>query len=176
MKELGLIGILGGAHNPGMRFRKLRIAWSVFCGLATVLLIALWARSYYWFDAWRIDPIYKAYSIGGQSGAGCFVLDGVNSFTPAFPQTKFRYRGTTLDPFMPELPPSSRVWGGFSARIEGRDYFSFCVPYWFLVLAATTFAGIPWLPWWSSRFSLRTLLIATTLVAVVLGVIVWATR
>ncbi len=29
-----------------MRFRKLRIAWSVVWGLAAVLLIALWVRSY----------------------------------------------------------------------------------------------------------------------------------
>ena len=29
-----------------MRFRKLRIAWSVACGIAAVLLIALWVRSY----------------------------------------------------------------------------------------------------------------------------------
>jgi hypothetical protein len=34
---------------------------------------------------------------------------------------------------------------------------------------------IPWLPW-SKRFSLRTLLIATTLIAMVLGIIVWTTR
>ena len=33
-----------------MRFRKLRIAWSVACGLACVLLIVLWARSYWWCD------------------------------------------------------------------------------------------------------------------------------
>ena len=31
-----------------MRFRKLRIAWSVVCGIACVLLIALWVRSYWW--------------------------------------------------------------------------------------------------------------------------------
>ena len=30
----------------GMRYRKLRIAWSVVCGIACVLLIALWVRSY----------------------------------------------------------------------------------------------------------------------------------
>ena len=30
----------------GMRFRKLRIAWSVVCGVACVLLIVLWVRSY----------------------------------------------------------------------------------------------------------------------------------
>jgi hypothetical protein len=29
-----------------MRFRKLRIAWSVFWGIACVLLIVLWVRSY----------------------------------------------------------------------------------------------------------------------------------
>ena len=37
--------------NTLMRFRKLRIAWSVGCGIACVLLIVLWVRSYktlYW--------------------------------------------------------------------------------------------------------------------------------
>ncbi len=33
-----------------MRFRKLRIAWSVFWGLAAVLLVVLWVRSYWWVD------------------------------------------------------------------------------------------------------------------------------
>src|SRR4051812_46463488 len=35
-----------------MRYRKLRIAWSVVWGIACVLLIALWVRSFsYWDDA-----------------------------------------------------------------------------------------------------------------------------
>ena len=33
-----------------MRFRKLRIAWSVGWGIACVLLIVLWVRSYWWVD------------------------------------------------------------------------------------------------------------------------------
>src|SRR3954453_23888497 len=33
-----------------MRFRKLRIAWSVFWGLACLLLIELWVRSYFFAD------------------------------------------------------------------------------------------------------------------------------
>src|SRR3954454_1795746 len=33
-----------------MRFRKLRIAWSVGCAVACVLLIMLWVRSYWWCD------------------------------------------------------------------------------------------------------------------------------
>src|SRR3954453_6300044 len=35
-----------------MRYRKLRIAWSVFWGLGAVLLIVLWVRS-----CWRCDQI-----------------------------------------------------------------------------------------------------------------------
>jgi hypothetical protein len=59
------------------------------------------------------------------------------------------------------------------------------IPYWFLIaislvvgycLSATLtaiYAGAANLPW-ATRFSLRTLLIATTLIAVVLGLAVWA--
>src|SRR5947208_1113873 len=38
--------------NPLLRYRKPRIAWSVFWGLACVLLIVLWVRSY-----WRRDIV-----------------------------------------------------------------------------------------------------------------------
>src|SRR3954451_10336249 len=33
-----------------MRHRKLRIAWSVACGIICLLLVALWVRSYFSFD------------------------------------------------------------------------------------------------------------------------------
>jgi hypothetical protein len=48
------------------------------------------------------------------------------------------------------------------------------MPFWIPVLLMVTLAEIPWIT--VRRFSLRTLLIATTLIAVVLGVIVWMTR
>ena len=47
------------------------------------------------------------------------------------------------------------------------------IPFWAPVLVLSLIAVAPWLP---QRFSLRTLLIATTLVAVVLGLIVWSIR
>ena len=48
-----------------MRFRKLRIAWSVVWGLACVLLIALWVRSYWYWDDVTIASIPPcAYGIG----------------------------------------------------------------------------------------------------------------
>jgi hypothetical protein len=45
------------------------------------------------------------------------------------------------------------------------------VPYWLLLLLATTITATPWIKW---RFSLRTLLIVTTLVAVTLAIVVAA--
>jgi hypothetical protein len=48
------------------------------------------------------------------------------------------------------------------------------MPYWFATSFATVLSALPWLLWWPKRFSLRSLLIATTVIAVVLGVVVWA--
>lgn len=45
---------------------------------------------------------------------------------------------------------------------------------WPLVVAALAAAAAPWLPW-PARFSLRTLLIATTLAAFILGLAVYIT-
>jgi hypothetical protein len=55
------------------------------------------------------------------------------------------------------------------------DRRSMCLrtPYYSLVVLAASFVGLPWFRY---RFSLRTLLIATTLIAMVLGLIVWAVR
>src|SRR5688572_16841861 len=35
-----------------MNYRKLRIAWSVWCGVVCLLLIMLWVRSYSWADVY----------------------------------------------------------------------------------------------------------------------------
>jgi hypothetical protein len=49
----------------------------------------------------------------------------------------------------------------------------FKVPYWMLVPSFAILAGAPWVP---RRFSLRTLLITTTLVAVGLGTVIYMAR
>jgi hypothetical protein len=51
--------------------------------------------------------------------------------------------------------------------------WQFVAPGWVLGGLCVAVAGLPWLRW---RFSLRTLLIVTTLVAVVLGLAVYAGR
>src|SRR5262245_21096640 len=44
-----------------MRFRKLRIAWSVVWGIACLLVIVLWVKSYWWVSGIETpfgNPIY----------------------------------------------------------------------------------------------------------------------
>jgi hypothetical protein len=81
----------------------------------------------------------------------------------------------TDDPIMryaqSAVPFSSPLWGEFDqkfANFGGTLEGSIVIPCWFSVLLVTTLAVAPWVRW---RFTLRTLLIATTLVAVLLALI-----
>jgi hypothetical protein len=70
------------------------------------------------------------------------------------------------------MPNSETGWDrhGMSGRSWGANSTGVMVPHWFGASSFASMAGLPFLRW---RFSLRTMLIATTLVAVGLGLIVW---
>jgi hypothetical protein len=55
----------------------------------------------------------------------------------------------------------------------GKDYLVTDVPHWFLVLVSALSGALPCL---RCRFSLRTLLIATTIIGLALGLIIATTR
>jgi hypothetical protein len=63
---------------------------------------------------------------------------------------------------------------GLSTKQEILNEFGsdIWMPTWVLIVATVTIGVIPWIHW-SKRFSLRTLLIAITAVAVVLGLVMW---
>jgi hypothetical protein len=163
-----------------MRFRKLRIAWSVAWGSASVLLIMLWVRSY-----WRYDMLaFPSQSIGLGSIQGELVYSSTNfpsnswpKFIRVGPQSQQwtvhseSITGNTGFPLMKDGQPVTRTIGfGWFSSVHWLYVF---VPHWFLVLVTTAAAFTPWILR-KNRFSLRTLLIATTLVAVVLGLAIWA--
>jgi hypothetical protein len=153
------------ASGSGMRFRKLRIAWSVWWGVVCLLLCVLWVRSY-----WQVALILCKF----HNGALIVVLSqpGVIGLAIAHEET--------VEPWTIFKAPTAawlksggakqleRTRGGFLARNE-----AILTPYWFWFLITAALAGTPWL---RLRFSLRTLLIATTLVAVGLGLIVYLAR
>jgi hypothetical protein len=153
-----------------MKHRKLRIAWSVGWGIVAVLLVALWMRSFKEFIVGYNGPKLGSVVIGVGCTPGVLsfgVTDsGVNQPWSVRRIDEESYKGlfgsTTL--------PWSRLWGTFSINGDGL-----IVPYWFASFFALAMSTIPWIRF-SNRFSLRTLLIATTLIAFMLGLIVWATR
>jgi hypothetical protein len=146
-----------------MRFRKLRIAWSVMWGVACVLLVVLWLQSHSWFGSLVAPSRYKSGTARIESGGGELLFTW---------QTHDYPRSWTIT--------SSRITEGPPTQLRYRwewmfsnNYVVIACPYWALVVASAAIAPMAWLRW---RFSLRTLLIATTLVAVVLGLIVWTVR
>ena len=162
---------------PPMKYRKLRIAWSVGWGLIAVLLCVLWVRSYDWYDSMSGDVLARtegesevATSVIINSWGGVVLLHtSVNSLVVRPLYKYWRLDSTYHAGFLWE-----DTWS-FARRPSWR-HVRVTMPHWFLVLIATSFGALPWLPWWSNRFSLRTLLLATTLVAVVLGSVAWAVR
>jgi hypothetical protein len=141
-----------------MRIRKLRIAWSIVCGIACVLLIALWVRSY-----WNVDSIITKLGLIS-SVEGSFVSTSLFHLSPT------DTHAWEFDEHSYEITFPESTFLGFHFVGDTLGWVAL-VPQWFVVLAAVTLAAAPWLRW-SKRFSLRTLLIVTTLVAVVLGLIV----
>jgi hypothetical protein len=163
-----------------MKFRKLRIAWSVGCGLVCLLLIVLWVRSYS-VNAFviRDTGVHRGFigSRAGKIGFQWLALElkfrdssqwqvGTDSVSTSDNYSKNLFRHFDFVP-----PPSYAL--GFQWR-KRSDGWEAELPMWFPVVVASLLVSIPWINTW--RFSLRTLLIATTLVAVLLGVVIYAVR
>ena len=151
-----------------MKFRKLRIAFSIGCGLACLLICVMWIRSYWTFYACR-DSIWHVQSARGvlvvfevpqtdEWQTWSFPVDGVGPTE----HLKYLMSGS--------LKTLSQRIASLSTTVSNVGPPLAVLPYWIVVLPLTALAAAPLVRW---RFSLRMLLIATTLVAVVLGLIVW---
>jgi hypothetical protein len=150
-----------------MKFRKLRIAFSVTCAIACVLLIVLWVRSYWWEDdfAYKGDIAMSGVQ-SAEAGIGVY-----RNWSPDRPMGI----GWVLESFC--IGPQEVVSGsGFVWEYLPSDRFVVAVPYWFPTAILATLAVLPWIRHFKWRFTTRTLLIATTLVAVVLGAAFYSSR
>lgn len=149
-----------------MKYLKLRIGWSVMWGLTAVSVIVLWARSYQHYD-------FASHNFFGSQGVIIESIRGVAfiKYAPGAPIVN-GYGSSAPDPSRkPAGTFPTGTWGGFafSTRSGGRVS---AAPFWFLSLIAIAFTIGPWAQT-IRRFSLRTLLMAITVVAVGLGLIVW---
>jgi type VI protein secretion system component VasF len=123
-----------------------------------VLLIALWARSYMKCESLSFNGGHRIASLGGS-----LFLDG--NFVVLSGKLTASHRRM----FGNELQYVTTDW----SKVRARAGSGLQVPYWIVVFATLTLSTPFWVRW---RFSLRTLLIITTLVAVALGAIVYAVR
>ena len=143
-----------------MRFRKLRIAWSVACGIVCLLLIALWVRSYWWIDNSLVLQNPAIVSLRGKLLVATR-LEVVRG--PDDTSTSFDHRNWLIHGYSNRLS---------DIKVENVNAIA-TLPIWIPTALFATFGAAAWFRW---RFSLRTLLIVTTLVAVVLGLVVYIAR
>lgn len=135
--------------------RYLRILFSSMFLVACLLLIALWVRSYSWLDRLRIGDNAAA-SINGR-----LIANAVYNTSKTHPELMETFsRHASADNYF-------EIWmarqGALIPVGLGKS-----IPFWPLVAATATLTILPWLRW---RFSLRTLLIAMTLIAALFGII-----
>jgi hypothetical protein len=156
--------------------RLLNIA-SIVCLVLCVALMGMWVRSYWWTDNLHFKPS-GTFLVDGASSSGRVAIRAISS--------------TTINPnegwftFIPPSPVGN--WRSDLAKMDrrfstvagfglvrDRNVFTIMVPYWFVVLIVGALSFAPW-PRVNHRFSLRAMLIAMTLVAIVLGLIAWLDR
>jgi hypothetical protein len=154
--------------NTLMSFRKLRIAWSVFWGVACVLLIVLWVRSYRLRDeiASLLTPTNGIYfeSLEGRTGLHYYHSSDMRNWQSSA-------ESAPVVDYMRDMS-GPRFEFEVSGMANGT-ITHIAAPYWLVTTSVAILAATPWIRQLRWRFSLRTLLIATTLVAVALGLIVW---
>jgi hypothetical protein len=159
---------------PSSKLKYLRIASSVFCLTICAGMAFLWARSYSTRDvvAWRVYDarMFRVFLIQGQLEFETYANQGAQeNYISAMSIEEYDAADSGLFFLKPE-PRKSPHWGWERTR-TGR--FSVYVPHRFIVLLSgvlgVIFAVLP-----SPRFGLRSLFIATALIAILLGtIIVW---
>lgn len=149
--------------------RYSRIAWTAGCGIAVVLLIVLWIRSYSFQDQLGGTVIHPR-RVSIKSRFGLMEIQAKTNPTPfKTPREWVSHRMNNSDryTFSTMGPRTKFGFALFNWVPEGRT----CIfPYWFLALTTSLCAAATWLRW---SFSLRTLLLSTTAFAVLLGLVVY---
>lgn len=142
--------------RPRLNLHTLRIVWSVGCGIACVLLIVLWVRSY-----WQYDYLYL-----GRGRALMSMRGDVHTCSMGGQIPLPRWSVSTT----PLVLTGPHTYSFLGIGYSPGAWPPATIPDWLPTLLFVSLAALPWLRW---RFRLRTLLIATTLVALMLGLIVY---
>src|SRR4051812_46227316 len=118
-----------------MRYRKLRIAFSVTCGIACVLLIVLWLRSYWLVEHFLWNRTAESFGISIYPGQ--VSLESVNGpvmMPMGWSHVVFPQSGA--DSTSDDEPKTIL---GFGWQTDDDSIYAY-IPFWFLTLSCIAFA------------------------------------
>jgi hypothetical protein len=139
--------------------RRVRKGVSIAFALLAGVLLVLWVRSY-----WRVDVVSR-------SGGSLLVLSSINGNLRVYYEPVSRFPQVSNNWGMGSTTANARV--PRSLYRNDRNSRSVFVPYWCPVVAAAVGASLPFA---KARFSLRTMMVGLSLVALVLGLGTWLAR
>jgi hypothetical protein len=145
----------------------LRIAVTALSLTACVLLMALWVRSYWWMDS-IVVQLSRTNGLGVTSIEGRILLKYSARWDTQI--TNWEIFSVSMRDELSDFVRQSWPSVGIASN---NGLLEAAVPHWILVALTAAIVSVSWTcgKW---RFSLRTLLIAITLVAVGMGIIVWS--
>lgn len=157
-----------------MRFKKTRVVISSLFGILCLLMIALWARSYTSGIALFVQISKTRVMLVGSELGGVYFSTADNSSGDRFYEVRTSAVDEQTQNRWKSLPWSARV---FQFKVfRGLAVTSILLPH-SLFVTATLLASIaPWLSYLHWRFSVKTVLIVTTLIALLLGWIMYFTQ
>lgn len=157
--------------------RRVRLALSVSCVILCLVFTMLWVRSYWWVDN-VIGPAKGSYRPGVASDSGWLTVRyGNGKLDPeAFPEWKRQSRSAVeMEEVYKQMEASIKGTNATFSRptkkLGWKADWGFQFP-WFLptLITGLLAAAVGWkLPF---QYGLRTLLVATTFIAVALGLLV----
>ena len=159
--------------KPTPRYRRaLRISWSVAWGVLAVVLCVLWVRSYWTVDGFLTQSSSSELSGLNKDGQLRFAwLSDLSDRTYGYQQGWHRvtHEGLWQNNHIRVLVPESLLVARSSMGVV------VWISHWLAILLAVSIAACSWIPW-SLGFSLRTLLLAITLLCVLFGFVAWSMR
>jgi hypothetical protein len=153
-----------------MKSRKLSIAFSSICIIASLLLFALWTRSNHTVDFLQWNKTRYGWGIAVTSFHGrCEFMYA--SYNEVRTNMKAGFTSKTTRNPRWSWPTNPPLGFGISSTDAGNHLFT--MPHWFLILMTSFLAASPWIP---KRFVLRALLTVGSFLAAALVLALTAGR
>jgi hypothetical protein len=150
--------------------KRIQITVSLVFAVATAVLSFSCGRSFFYRD--QLLRIFDSQMIGIESASGHVRVAQVAPLAGSgtLPAELARGWSAFSGPFRSDTAPPP-MYELIEAGLHCVGVVTYLVvPYWFLVLSSAVLVALPWL---NLQFSLRSLLIATTLIAGLLGLLAW---